>query len=495
MEIIPARMDGPPDPRGPTSPGQTIGTTSGSRLSEWPIPSEVSRFWFGRSLEFIRQEPLTYLKLLLRKLYLFWNGYEIESNKDLYFFRRYSLVLRGLLWRYGLSFPFGLIAPLALTGILLSLRERRNVGLLYLFVGSYVLSVILFFVTARYRIPVIPFLILFGAYALYWIYRTARAGRYRELALPLCCTVLFALISNSRLYGATDSDSARMHGLVGTIYAQQGLYDKAIAEFRAAVTRDPDSPKPHCFLGMIYRKIGAYGAAADAYRAALKIRPDYTAARCDLALIYREEGLYREAAAEYRAALRFSPGDVEARHNLAEIYYLQKLYDRARTEYEKVLEITPNVGSGVYYRLGVIYDKLGDHAQAARRYRKAIEIDPGDVRSYYGLGLIYHRTDRSEEAVELYRRAARIDPDRGRAHFNLGTLYDRQGLHREAMSAYERALRFRPDMAEAYVRLGILYSRDDRTGKAAEMFRRALEIDPNDERARAYLDASLNRSP
>ncbi|MBI3008953.1 MAG: glycosyltransferase family 39 protein, partial [Candidatus Omnitrophica bacterium] len=48
-------------------------------------PSQVSRFWYSKGLEFIRKEPVKYLSLLCRKALLFLNGKEVSDVEDFEF--------------------------------------------------------------------------------------------------------------------------------------------------------------------------------------------------------------------------------------------------------------------------------------------------------------------------------------------------------------------------------------------------------------------------
>ena len=114
--------------------------------------------------------PADYLRLLVHKAHLFMHGDEILRNQEIYAFRSYSGVLKVLLWKLqiprgpGLAFPFGLLLPLAWPGCLIVLRKRHVHGaLLWAFTIAYGLSVIAFFVTARYRLPVVVPLVLLTA--------------------------------------------------------------------------------------------------------------------------------------------------------------------------------------------------------------------------------------------------------------------------------------------------------------------------------------------
>jgi hypothetical protein len=60
---------------------------------------------------------------------------------------------------------------------------RGGAGLLGAFVGAYVLSLLPFFVTGRYRLPLVVPMQLLAAGGLVWLDEASRAQRYRPLAL------------------------------------------------------------------------------------------------------------------------------------------------------------------------------------------------------------------------------------------------------------------------------------------------------------------------
>lgn len=131
-------------------------------------PREASRYFRARALAFMREEPLRFLALCGRKTRLFFNAYEIPNNEDYYLAQRDSWVLASPL------FGYGLVCPLGLTGLLLGLRGRRGVGLAAALLATVLLSTFAAFVTARYRIPAVPALILFASRALAWFYARLR---------------------------------------------------------------------------------------------------------------------------------------------------------------------------------------------------------------------------------------------------------------------------------------------------------------------------------
>jgi hypothetical protein len=135
--------------------------------------------------QFIKEEPMGYLRLLFEKLLLFWGKGEVENNINAASQKGYSALL-GLPIFVG----FGLIALLSLLGIAISLRYWRRYLLLYLFILSFMFSTILFFVLSRYRVAFIPVLLPFVGFTLYWWYEKIKTKSLQSILLSLIPLIL-----------------------------------------------------------------------------------------------------------------------------------------------------------------------------------------------------------------------------------------------------------------------------------------------------------------
>ena len=109
-----------------------------------------------RHWQAIARSPGRALDLLMRKLALYFNDYEVPDNQDMYFFSRYSWVLRFPLIGFGIVFALGLAGML-----LLRQRPLTRVSLIVFF-AVYGLSVVVFYVFSRYRLPSLPALLPFA---------------------------------------------------------------------------------------------------------------------------------------------------------------------------------------------------------------------------------------------------------------------------------------------------------------------------------------------
>ena len=122
-------------------------------------PADRGRFYLTEGLSFMVEQPLSYLHLLYRKFRLFWHAFEIPVSVDIHFYEAHSYL------SYLNVFGFGVVAPLALVGLVWNWHRWRQYGLLYGFGLSYLVSGLLFTVCARYRLPAVPLLMLFAAEA------------------------------------------------------------------------------------------------------------------------------------------------------------------------------------------------------------------------------------------------------------------------------------------------------------------------------------------
>lgn len=130
-----------------------------------------SRWFLAQGLQFWTAHPIQAIGLYLRKLWLYFHAAEIPRDTDLYEFRSGSRVLRALVGPRRFWFPDGLLRPLALVGIASSVRERVRLAWPLLFVALQAAVVAMFFVSARYRVPALPMLVLFAVVGAIAIFR------------------------------------------------------------------------------------------------------------------------------------------------------------------------------------------------------------------------------------------------------------------------------------------------------------------------------------
>ena len=341
---------------------------TGTDLSD----SEISRYWFAESGSWIRSDPAGWVKLMWSKVRAFWGAYEIPDSLDYYLYADYAPLLR-------LPLPgFGLLAPLALLGGLLSLSRRGWPRLLVLFTVVYTATVILFFVFSRFRMVVAPALYVFAAYAVVRLVQLwSEAFARRRFGAPLVTTALllfFLAFVNLPVRAVAHSRGFRLARSVGLpvveettsngrfniavvyaavakqaddpqdwlrraeeelilsieldpldkkgflelakVLARQERNDEAIEAYRGAASLDPRDYRIYHGSGLLLRRGGRLREAEDAFRKAMYLRPRYAPSAIQLGQVLLELGRNDEAALAFTHALSLRPGDPAAQAGL-----------------------------------------------------------------------------------------------------------------------------------------------------------------------------------
>jgi Flp pilus assembly protein TadD len=146
------------------------------------------------------------------------------------------------------------------------------------------------------------------------------------------------------------------------------------------------------------------------YLAMLAANPERTALHAPLGFAYLRAGQAENALRHLREAARVGASDLE----------------------EAAL---------VQYNLGNAEAAVGNRAQAAVHFAKAIELRPDFAEALNNLGVMRQVDGRLEEATELYRKALTIKPEYAEAHNNLGVMLQAQGKLDEAIGHYQEAVR------------------------------------------------------
>ncbi len=292
---------------------------------------EASGYWFGQAREFIRQRPGEFITGLGRKFLLFWNRREIGQNIDYQFSRRFAPLLRLPF------FSFGLIAPFALLGLYYLAKYRPEGGFLpALMLCSYLASVIIFFVSDRYRLVALPLVVLFAAFGFHSLFRRLaewlRSGGKAPLAPVAILAGCFLLVNLPPVPVEEARYRAWSRTMLGNVYLEDGNFRRAIEEYRRALEHNPADPAALTQLGNAWWKWGDLPAAEEAFRLVLRSTGGDVSGHNNLGAVLAEQGKLEEAAREFQSALRLDPHAPEAHSNLA-VYYFYYLNHR-----EKALE-------------------------------------------------------------------------------------------------------------------------------------------------------------
>ncbi|MBN2070048.1 MAG: glycosyltransferase family 39 protein [Candidatus Krumholzibacteriota bacterium] len=195
--------------------------------------SEVSRFWMRKGKDSILEDPIRWMRLLGRKSVYFWNSYERANIESLPFHRRFGGILSLPL------FTFGIVAPLALAGIFISRGRWRQLTLLYGGIAAYFAAALLFYVLARYRLPIVVFLIPFAGAGAAGILKMLIKREWVPAVLAIIIFLLITRLVNTPVAKDTVTGESRQLVRLGIVYVGHGDKIKARASFEEALRKNP----------------------------------------------------------------------------------------------------------------------------------------------------------------------------------------------------------------------------------------------------------------
>jgi len=152
-----------------------LGAASGLALPAASVDDpRASRFWFGRGLDFLTDEPAAALKLYGLK------AADLVSSTEFGIQYNFSAARTRAPSLWLVSLPFGLVLALAALGL-----RRRHAPLLLAWLGAGALSALLYFTYSRFRLPLLPILIPFAGLGLVRLLNRAATAKSLTVAAAL----------------------------------------------------------------------------------------------------------------------------------------------------------------------------------------------------------------------------------------------------------------------------------------------------------------------
>ena len=260
------------------------------------------------------------------------------------------------------------------------------------------------------------------------------------------------------------------HFILGLNFLVANQIDRAIDELTKAAELAGDPLEIRLILGNLYREKGQVGRAIQEHQALLQ-RPnlrklEHANVLLCLGLDFKSGGFVDRALSAFSDVLRLDPDNEYALSNLEKLYEEQHQWDDAHRTRQKLAALDgPAAQPSHLSILGFLENELGlqalkrlDHAEAARRFEAAIELDGTNTPAQLNLGDVHMQGSDTAAAVAVWERLVERSPDRAYLAF--------------------------PRLEAAYPRLGD-------TQRFPEMCRRLIAGNPQDWRARLALARHL----
>jgi tetratricopeptide (TPR) repeat protein len=451
-------------------------------------PGEVSSYWTDRALAFIFGQPARWARLEGRKAVLVVNAAEMMDTEDQDTYAEWSWPLRLGGW----IGHFGFLVPLALLGAWIVWPERARLWPFYAMTVAYMGSLLLFYVFARYRFPLVPLLLLFAAPGVVALPAFARSATNRERFGALAVVVIALVVSNWPIVEPGVPQAITENNL-GRFLQGERRFDEAAVHYQRSIALSPAFTPAYTNIGLLLAEQGKPDEALAAYLRAIQAEPTYAETYYHLGVALQERGDHEHAIERLREFIRLTPdaSNITPANNLVGISLLALgRLDEALTTFRQSAATEP--GNAEARRgLGDVLLKQRRFDEAVRELQEAVRLAPQSAAALHSLGLAFALQNQDTKAIDPFTRAADLDPSNAAFRQDVGTAQAATGRLDDAVASYRRALELSPDSASIHSTLGAALAALGKRDEALPHLRRALELDPTNPEIRRDVDAAL----
>jgi len=211
----------------------------------------------------------------------------------------------------------------------------------------------------------------------------------------------------------------------------QRVHD-AMAEANEILKRDPNDLATHRLLARIYlRSLGDINGssvqtemvakAIAEYKEVHRLDPSDQEATLWLARLYRLHNEMDKAEQVLRGMLKEDPENDAAVEQLTQLLLDENKSEEAIRLLEGIIAKSPTATS--YDLLGDAYTQMHDYPKAEGAYRKAVDLDPGELSHLRGLGQTLLSEEKYLEALTVYEKLADLMPDDADVYLRIAQIY------------------------------------------------------------------------
>jgi Flp pilus assembly protein TadD len=252
-------------------------------------------------------------------------------------------------------------------------------------------------------------------------------------------------------YKKSPSDLKVLHNL-SHFYLEDKRYQQALVpllRLSRSVADDFYRAFAHSNLGSIYTQNGNFERAENEFHKAIELEPTLPLGYLNLGTYHASRGDFRQAREEFlRARERYIlykwgyPMPIKLDLNLAKVNLQLKSFTEAEKYIRQYLQGTPDSSEGLLL-LGKIYQGKGEVKLAEETYRSIQGGGVTSAKAYNNLGILYIKQYQHEKAKDAFSSSIKFYPKIPDAHYNIGKLIlELKGDHTLARKHLEAALAY-----------------------------------------------------
>ena len=118
---------------------------------------------------------------------------------------------------------------------------------------------------------------------------------------------------------------------------------------------------------------------------------------------------FKQKIAQLESASAQEPNNIAVLLDLGDAYFLAQRYQQAARTFRAALALVPGDATATV-RLAMVWHAEGDSQRAAQAIKAVLEKSPGNQEAHYSMAIIYFSADHIDEAKAEWAAAAALDP-------------------------------------------------------------------------------------
>jgi len=339
------------------------------------IEVEVSPALWKMGFEEIAMAPIAWLRIMVKKSLIFVNYREIANNRPFILPLEKSIVLSKLS-----SISLGAIFPFALLG-LFRYRRYKAAKVFGIIAFLYGISIVIFFVTTRYRTPIFPVFALLASFGITEVLNSRKNEKHFFKVMFIL--LLGGVISYPGWAGSEFDDETQARFIAGNAHVRLGQPELALENFELALSIRPDFYELNLNIGVALLSLEDTTEAEEYFRREILHWQESPKAYNNIGVIREGQSKISDAIRFYKRSLDVNSSFIDARENLGRIYlnagdeYARSgILDSASTYYRQVI-LLRGATSGLLHRLAIIELNHNNYDKARQLLRDGLILDPG----------------------------------------------------------------------------------------------------------------------
>ncbi|GEM_PF-3058048 len=209
------------------------------------------------------------------------------------------------------------------------------------------------------------------------------------------------------------------------------------------------------------------------------------------------QGRSADALAAYEAAVRIAPSDAQLYLRIGLLRGKAGDFENAKKAFVRAIELQSNFAEA-HYNLGLTMvggpQQVPAWKDALREFEAALALRSGYVEALNMSGVCMLESGEPAEAAKRFRAALQSKADSASIHFNLGRALEASGHLQEALDEYTTSAKQNSLYAEAEIAIGNLLQAKEEYRASVEHFQSALAANPDIREAHYKLAQALRHT-